>query len=352
MSLPTDIMISIADLVAEDAMGALRRVNREWHGVRDLKSLLFDRVGASLGDIMKRAAQGGRVDIVDEVEERCSKDHDVNVRKCMNRAAACGHVGVCERIMESRFWGELSVTEMMDAITSACESAIAHGRMSTFHLLYNDFYMCPSDALHMLGVAAKFGRYEIFEQVFNDVGVIPAITHKKIVMYVARSGNVDIMKLVIHDNRMNRVMKSEALVAAAAMETVNSMRMCEYLLDLGASPCHKSSKALQVAAEFGSMELAAVLLDKKRFKRSAAKAPANKSWALVNAAEGGHAEMCELLIEHGADPTTMSDLAIRKAYANDHVDVVEALLAAGANADAVCLPSRAMFEALSKHRGQ
>ena len=290
---------------------------------------------------MRRAAAGGRIDVVDAVEkEEREKEREketyVDMDACMTTAIINGHTDMCDRLMKSRFWDKLGGRE---TLARACETACVHNQVTTFKHLYR---LWQGGSIPLIAKAAGLGRFEIFEWLMRTLGSFSGIPHKlePIIYEAAIGGNIDIMRMLIDDRDVPPYMVSGALMFAAK---VNAENMCLFLLERGASPC---DEALIVAAEYGMMDLATALLG---FKRNVVNVCAKKCEALVRAARGGHAEMCELLIAHGACPWARWNKPIKVAYENDWVHVVKVLVANGANTRAVSMPSREMFEFISEH---
>ena len=119
---------------------------------------------------------------------------------------------------------------------------------------------------------------------------------------------------------------------------VGRTRGLEELLDgepeLAASWSPDGFMALHLAAFFGQVEAAKILLERGAEVNLVARNANIHVTPLHSAAAGSHAEIVKLLLEHGADPNASQDGGFRPLHSaaqNDDRESAEALLEAGAD---------------------
>ncbi|KAJ3036285.1 hypothetical protein HDV00_002942 [Rhizophlyctis rosea] len=205
-------------------------------------------------------------------------------------------------------------------------------------------------------VAAENNRYDVAIELLNRKANV-RVHDNEAIKNAAERGHTDMVKLLLKHGADPNAGNGAPLIAAAEHGWTEMVRT---LLEFGATISCRSHSALVGAAGASNEEIVAMLMErggdpsaqKGRAIRSAAQngnvavlrrlidsrrkgLEQYYGKALEGAARAGQLEAVEFLLERGADVHYKSDEAVKHAALYDHHEVVRALLAAGADKNAL-----------------
>lgn len=192
----------------------------------------------------------------------------------------------------------------------------------TAEALVNQVSANGNTALHS---AAQGGSLSSLHQLLRagaDVGAVNASGAFPLSL-AAGGGHLSLVDALLDAGAESNHINS-AVVAAARYGRLNVMQR---LLDAGADQAKYLNRALIEAAKIGNVALINLLFNTKKINVNHID---NRTSALVVAAEGGHSEVVQKLIDEGADIQDI-DVAMMAAAKRNSPDVVRILLEAGAN---------------------
>lgn len=170
---------------------------------------------------------------------------------------------------------------------------------------------------YLMTAAAIVGWKEPLEFAFENN--VPEKGGTGLLEYAASNGQVEIMKFLVEQGMNDRISYGFSALARACCES--KLEAVEYLLSVG----------IPVNPLPGY----------------------NRETPLLAACRGGHVEIIELCIAHGADVHFRNEQALEHAISGGHLEAVKVLLEAGANIGAFDALSRApttdMIQLLQNH---
>lgn len=236
-------------------------------------------------------------------------------------AAAEGHTAVVARLCDA---GAL-VDDASDDGETALSRAARGGHLETVDLLLARGAQ-PSERA-ILG-AAERGQAAALERLLAAGGALP----EGFLMKAAEGGSADLVKLALKSGgRVDEVGGYWNRTPLAEAAAAGSLEAVKVLLDAGADPNVKDSNgrsAVRLALDREAHDVVELLVSRG--------ALAERKELFDRAAEGDLAKLTALLVDERADPSVRVELGrtpLHEASALGHVDVVRALLHAGAGVD-------------------
>ena len=337
MYFPTNVVHDILRHVAIDdpvSAGAARTACKQWRDARPLVGLLVDAYRSD--ECIDRAVRGGRVDVLDALIDGIEQGEvefpwGVNPQLVLHTAASCGSIEMCAKLLDKKAtWG------FMDTYFE--EHGVMEDVMWTYPII--------EDAFH---AALYSDQIEVAEYLFPKItdmyeGFYDDCLKSACVKGAPSLCEMIVAKMVADGTDMVYICN----VCMVTCARYGHAELAEMFFGLGAKPLFQKNAALRCAVTNDDLAMARTLMNKNRFGKQAAKPSIMKSCILTEAAVCGSAEMCKLLVEHGADPTADKSIALEKAVYNNHLKTVEALLELGASVEHVVLPNLDMCELVKK----
>ena len=152
----------------------------------------------------------------------------------------------------------------------------------------------------------------------------------------ASNGNIEAMELLLHhgaeiNSRTNSKLGISPLMLAAMNGHIQAVKLLlERGSDVNATIETNRNSALTLASFQGHHEIVSLLLD---YKANIEHRTKSGSTAMMEAAQGGHAEVAKVLLDRGADVGNFRDTALGIAAEKGHYKFVELLLARHAPID-------------------
>ena len=291
---------------------------------------------------LRRAAEFGHTEVV-KMLLKSGADARVHQNMAERRASENGHMEIANLLRErererDRYWHRQGTAQKgefdeVNALLNAAGTSLRVGRNDDSLILWWASYCGHADIVRALAVA----------------GVDMATNGGEALQSASECGHVDVVKALLESGVDVRVSDDVALRWAAENGRAEIVKT---LLDAGADVHVYRDTPLQWAAERGHVEVVKVLLD------AGADARTCDDRALITSAYGGHDEVSEMLIKAGARalfwlagngrvglvravikedsdirgvPIEGIDKALQEAAFRGHVEVVEALIGAGAD---------------------
>lgn len=223
---------------------------------------------------------------------------------------------------------------------NALHNAAGSGQISTARQLvlgsYKDLLELEdstgSTALHL---AACFGHAEVCTFLLQ-AGADPTATDKlgrNILHYAAEGGSIEVLKLLLTIDELLPLLESKDKEGATPLLLafqLNDLEACAHLIEAGADPSTTNQHGRTVlhhAAGAGEIDIVKRLLN-SGCKDLLESKDETGSTPLILAAYFGHAKMCALLLQAGADPSatdTYGKNALHHAAFKGKTEVLEVL---------------------------
>ena len=171
--------------------------------------------------------------------------------------------------------------------------------------------------------AANAGRVDMVKSFFRESKAILNATGKEAIKKAAQNGHLEVVKFLLEkDNSLLDVyedVESDYSITRAIEH--GHLNVVEFLLS---QPGYDHFKVYCIlrASEYGQLEILNFMIKKYEINNNYGVL----NISLMHAAENGHLNVVEYLLEKGADPTAQDKEAIKKAAQNGHLEVVKFLL--------------------------
>jgi len=150
------------------------------------------------GDALVRAAENGRVDVVDYlIERRWTFDRSANESHALRLAAENGHVDVVERLLQER-------VDPTSDNNAAVRWAAANGHFAVVDLLMQDARVDPSaEDNFAVQMAAGYGHFAVVDRLLEDDRVDPSTNNNFAFQMAAGQGHLAIVDRLLEDDRVD-----------------------------------------------------------------------------------------------------------------------------------------------------
>ncbi len=278
-----------------------------------VRGLVRDGLVKYPGDMLELSAKLGHVEVLQEL----LKDQTIIPTDwTFNHAARLGHVEVVRELLNDKRivptdWG--------------FQRAAGLGHIEVVKELLKDKRVDPaSNGNHALDQATIFGHIDVVRELLKDERIDPTYSGSHCLCIAIREGHTEIVKIMLEDRRLYPTLSNYICSGMVGNYVVHhnytkivQLLMSSDQIDLSACNC----SLLQLSAEYGNDEIAAIMLTNPRVKSSSC------TWALTIAAASGRVNVVKLLLKDGrANPDCRSNCAMLHAANNHHDNIVMILV--------------------------
>jgi ankyrin repeat protein len=155
-------------------------------------------------DALVRAAENGRVDVVDYlIERRRMFDRSANESHALRLAAENGHVDVVERLLQER-------VDPTSDNNAAVRWAAANGHFAVVDLLMQDARVDPSaEDNFAVQMAAGYGHFAVVDRLLEDDRVDPSTNNNFAFQMAAGQGHLAIVDRLLEDDRVDAAVATQ-----------------------------------------------------------------------------------------------------------------------------------------------
>lgn len=236
--------------------------------------------------ILKNAADEGSLKTIKEIG--LDNVDSLIAKEIMCRACKRGHLDTVKYLVGTK--GVDPSCMRNNAIVSAAENG--HHKVVNFLIKYSEDGRKPVD---------------------------PTVEENLALQRAVLRGHVKVVSVLLEDSRVKNAGINNSLVIPSQY---NRLEILEMLLREGADPSYNNNEAIQLACEYGYLNIVTRLLEDKRCDPSA-----NNNNAIRIACAKGHTKIVDLLLKNNrVDPSASQSCALGDALSIGNIEIVIMLL--------------------------